>query len=47
MQFATIAMAGRLAALSPQRVERTRQQRLATEAGFEQSRQALLDLEQL
>jgi hypothetical protein len=47
MKLAAVAVAGRLAALSPQRVERARQERLATEGGLEQARQELLELEDL
>ena len=46
MKMAVVAAAARLAALSPQRVERTGQQRFTAFAGFEQFRQHLLDLEQ-
>ena len=36
VQFAAAAVAARLATLSPQGVERARQKRLTSEAGFEQ-----------
>jgi hypothetical protein len=47
MKLAAAAVAGRLAALSPQSVERARQERLAPEGGFEQARQDLPELEEL
>jgi hypothetical protein len=47
VQFAAAAVAARLAALSPQGVERARQQRFTIEAGFEQAGEKLLRLEQL
>jgi hypothetical protein len=47
VQFAVAAVAARLATLSPQGVERGRQQRLTRQAGFEQVGEKLLSLEQL
>jgi hypothetical protein len=47
VQFASRAAAVRLAALSPQRVQRTWQQRLPPETGFEQSWELLLGLNEL
>jgi len=45
VQFAAAAAAARLATLSPQGIERARQERLAREAGFEQAGEKLLSLE--
>jgi hypothetical protein len=45
VQFAAAAVAARLATLSPQGVERARQQRFTSEAGFEQAGEKLLSLE--
>jgi hypothetical protein len=47
MKLSAVAVARRLAALSPQRVEGAREERLAAEAGFEQARQELLGLDEL
>ena len=47
VQFAATAVAARLATLSTQGVERGRQKRFASEAGFEQAGEKLLGLEQL
>ena len=44
VQLAAAAAAARLATLSAEGVERTRQQGLACEAGFEQAREKLLNL---
>ena len=46
MKFATVAVAGRLAALSLQRVERARQEGIALEAGLKEARQELLEMEE-
>lgn len=47
VRFASVAMAGRLAALSPQGVERARQEGIATEAVFQEGRQEMLSLAEL
>ena len=47
MQFASRAAAVGLAALSPQGVQRTWQQRLPPETVFQQTRELLLGLEEL
>ena len=47
MQFTAAAPAVWLAALPPQGVERTREQRFSAEEIFEQSRKLLLGLEEL
>ena len=47
MELPAIAMAGRLAALSPQGVEGARQERIAAEAVLQEGGQELLGLEEL
>jgi hypothetical protein len=46
VKFTTVAVAGRLAALPPQGVERARQEGIALEAGLKEGGQELLGLEE-